>query len=246
MKLGHLRSLLFTIPAAMLVTAVMISIAVISGIVYPSFEWQRTLYHGWASALLFIFGAKLKVVGEENLAPGGNYVVASNHASLVDTPVLFRGLPMPIRFLAKKELLKVPFIGWYLQRNGHLTVSRGSIRSSLESMNEAARLIREQKLSVLIFPEGTRSVEQLHPFKEGAAYLAIQSGTPLAPVAVVGTRYVLPAKSSHFRPGNVELRIGRPIPVEGYTLKKRGELTALLQQRVAELMGNPGESAPNA
>ena len=194
--------------------------------------------------VLGIVGARVRVIGAERLDPAGNYVVASNHLSLMDTPLLLGWLPVPFKFLAKRELLKVPFIGWYLNRAGHLTVDRGSIRSSLTSMNECARIIRERHLSVLIFPEGTRGLGELQPFKDGAAYLAIQSGVPLAPVAIRGTERVLAAKSSHFRSGNVELVIGDPLPVARLTLKDRGALTAELEQRVRALLRSPSpESA---
>lgn len=239
MSPGHLRSLLFTIPLAMGTTAVMITIAVVSSLFSRSKRWQEYLYRKWAAMVLGIVGARVRVTGAERLDPGGNYVVASNHLSLMDTPLLLGWLPVPFKFLAKRELLKVPFIGWYLNRAGHLTVDRGSIRSSLTSMNECARIIRERRLSVLIFPEGTRGLGELQPFKDGAAYLAIQSGVPLAPVAIRGTERVLSAKSSHFRPGDVELVIGDPILVEGLTLKDRGALTAQLEQSVRELLHSP-------
>jgi 1-acyl-sn-glycerol-3-phosphate acyltransferase len=236
MSPGHIRSWLFTIPVAVLITAVMVTTAVTTSVVAPGGAWQRFLYRSWAAMVLFVFGARVRVTGAEHLAPGQNYVIASNHSSLVDTPVMLGCLPLPFKFLAKKELLKVPFIGWYLSRAGHLTVSRGSIRSSIESMNEAARIIRERHLSVLIFAEGTRSREGLQPFKEGAAYLAIAAGVPIATVALVGTGKILAAKSSHFRSGDVELRIGEPISTEGLSLKERGRLTALAQERVEALL----------
>ncbi|HRJ21405.1 MAG TPA: lysophospholipid acyltransferase family protein [Bryobacteraceae bacterium] len=247
MSPGHLRSLVWTIPAAMGTTAVMITIAVVSSIFSRSKRWQEYLYRKWAAMVLGIVGARVRVIGAERLDPAGNYVVASNHLSLMDTPLLLGWLPVPFKFLAKRELLKVPFIGWYLNRAGHLTVDRGSIRSSLTSMNECARIIRERHLSVLIFPEGTRGLGELQPFKDGAAYLAIQSGVPLAPVAIRGTERVLAAKSSHFRSGDVELVIGDPLPVAGLTLKDRGALTAELEQRVRALLRSPSpESAEYA
>lgn len=236
MSLGHLRSWIFTIPVAVATTAVMITIAVVTSVAAPAGAWQRFLYRKWASMVLFIVGARVRVRGTENLAEGQNYVVASNHLSLMDTPVLFGFLPVDFKFLAKRELLNVPFIGWYLRRGGHLTVSRGSVRSSLESMNECARLIHDRRLSVLIFPEGTRGLGELQPFKDGAAYLAIQSGVPVVPVAIKGTDKVLPAKSSYFRGADVELRIGAPMSVEGMTLKDRRQLTQQLEDRVRQLL----------
>lgn len=236
MSPGHLRSLIFTIPVAVTATAVMITIAVVSSLFVPAGAWQRFLYRKWASMVLFIVGARVRVRGLDRLASGANYVVVSNHLSLMDTPVLFGWMPVDFKFLAKRELLKVPFIGWYLKRGGHLTVDRGSVKSTLQSMNECAQLIRERSLSVLIFPEGTRGTGELQPFKDGAAYLAIQSGVPLAPVAIVGTEKVLPAKSSYFRPGDVELRIGEPVVVDGLALKDRRELTQELEDRVRALL----------
>ncbi|HEY3441167.1 MAG TPA: lysophospholipid acyltransferase family protein [Paludibaculum sp.] len=238
--LGRLRSRLFTIPAASLATAVLISTAVVTLVFGYWARWQEWLYRLWGGTVLFIFGARVRVRGAENLTPGSNYVIVSNHLSLVDTPVMFRCLPVPFKFLAKHELLKVPFIGWYLKRAGHLTVDRASLRSSITSMNECARLIREKHLSVLIFAEGTRSLTgEMQPFKEGAAYLSVQSGVPVAPVALVGTWDVLPAKSAYFMPGDVEMRIGAPLSPEGYTLKTRAAFTALMEERVRALMKDP-------
>ena len=122
---------LFTIPAASLATAVLISTAVVTLVFGYWARWQEWLYRLWGGTVLFIFGARVKVRGAENLTPGSNYVIVSNHLSLVDTPVMFRCLPVPFKFLAKHELLKVPFIGWYLKRAGHLTVDRASLRSSI-------------------------------------------------------------------------------------------------------------------
>jgi 1-acyl-sn-glycerol-3-phosphate acyltransferase len=234
---GYVRSWLFTTPLATLVTALLMSTAVVSTIFGQAGRWQSFLYRLWGTWVLAIFGARVTVRGAERMKPGRGYVIVSNHLSLVDTPVLVRYLPVEAKFLAKRELLKVPFVGWYLRFNGHLTVDRGSIRSSLTSMNECARLVRERTLSVLIFPEGTRSRDgQLQPFKDGAAYLAIQSGVELAPVALVGTDDVLPAKDSCFISGDVELRIGEPIATTGLTLKDRGALTARAEEAVRKLL----------
>jgi 1-acyl-sn-glycerol-3-phosphate acyltransferase len=234
--LGYIRSWLYTIPVAVLATAVLITTAVVTSVFAAGGRWQVFLYRLWGSTVLGIFGARVRVKGAERLSPGQNYVIVSNHLSLVDTPVMLKGLPVPFKFLAKRELLKVPFIGWYLKRAGHLTVDRASLRSSIQSMNECARLIRERSLSVLIFAEGTRSANgQMQPFKDGAAYLAIQSGVPAVPVALCGTWDVLPAKDSCFLPGDVELRIGEPIDPRGYTLKDRSALTSALEERVRAL-----------
>ncbi len=103
-------------------------------------------------------------------------------------------------------------------------------------MNECASIIHDRHLSVLIFAEGTRGPGELQPFKEGAAYLAIQSGVPAAPIAIVGTNHILSARSSVFGKGVVELRIGEPLVPQGFTLKDRAAFTALLEDRVRALL----------
>ncbi len=221
----------------MLTTAVLITAAVIVALIAPGGRRQQWFQHRWGAAVLKVVGAKVRVVGAQRIDPAANYVIGANHGSLMDISVLFGWLPMPFKFLAKRELLNVPFIGWYLRRDGHLTVDRKSLRSSIESTNECARLIREKRLSVLIFPEGTRSPDgKLQSFRDGAAYLAIQSGVPLLPVGIVGAYDVLPARSSWFMPGEIELRFGDPLPVEGLTARDRAALTARLEHAVRELV----------
>lgn len=232
---GHWRSWLFTIPVAVAITASMICLAVILSVLGAGPRVQRVWYRWWAGAVLGVMGVRIRVTGAEHMDPGQNYIIVSNHMSLVDTPLMFRCMPVDFKFLAKRELLKVPFIGWYLRRGGHLTVDRGSVRSAIASMNEAAALARERRLSVLIFPEGTRSTAGIQPFKEGAAYLALASQIPIVPVALVGTDRILPARSSWFRAGEVEVRIGTPIPTSGRTLKERAEVTREAENQVKAL-----------
>lgn len=235
-KLGLLRSRLITIPAAAVVTAALVTVSVISALFAPAGQWQRTLYRLWASAVLTIFGAKVRVEGIDRLDKSANYVIVANHLSLVDVPVIMKSLPVDFKFLAKRELLRVPFIGWYLKRAGHLTVERGNLRSSIEGMNECARLIHDRRLSVLVFPEGTRSPDgKARQFRDGAAYLCIQAGVAAAPVALCGTWDILPAKSSYIMPGEVEVRIGAPVDSSNFSLRDRAALTAVLEDRVRGL-----------
>jgi 1-acyl-sn-glycerol-3-phosphate acyltransferase len=221
----------------MLVTGVMITGYIVVSLLTRSDKSQPWFSHKWAAAVFAIIGAHVRVAGAGRLDPASNYVIVANHASLMDIPVLLGWLPIRFRFLAKRELLKVPFIGWYLRHDGHLTVDRKSLRSAIESTNECARLIREKRLSVLLFPEGTRSSDgQLQRFHDGAAYLAILSGVRALPVGIVGTFDVLPARSSWFMPADIELRLGHPIAVDGLTAKDRPALTARLEQEVRNLL----------
>jgi 1-acyl-sn-glycerol-3-phosphate acyltransferase len=172
----------------------------------------------------------------ENLRPDQNYLFVGNHLSLYDTPVVLANIPRQFLFLVNIKYVRLPFLGTHLRRSGHFAVDPGDMRAGLRVMTEAARRIRERRLSVLMFPEGKRSGGGLLDFKEGAAYIAIKSGTPVIPFALKGTREVLPIGSVHVRGGPVEFLLGEPIPMDGYTLKDRERVTALMHERVASLM----------
>jgi 1-acyl-sn-glycerol-3-phosphate acyltransferase len=188
--------------------------------------------------MLWICRVRVLVTGLERLQPDQNYIFASNHLSLIDTPGLVAHLPRQLCFMAKKELFSVPFMGWYLARQGHIPVERSDPKATVRSMAEAARVIQTERKSLLAFPEGTRSKDgQMLPFKEGTALLAIRSGTPIIPVAVVGTDRIMPSKALEIRGGAVEIHLGNPIAVAGLDAKQRGEITERLRREIEALRG---------
>lgn len=203
----------------------------------PTGNTQHRVMLVWARILLRLGGIRCAVYGAEKIDPNRAYVLVSNHASYMDTPVIISAIPLQFRFFAKKGLFSIPFIGWHLGKAGHLQVARGDARASLKSMSEGAKLISERGISVLIFPEGGRTEVGLRPFKEGGAYIAIKAGVPAVPVALVNTRKVLPMHSLMLRPGDVEIHLGDPIETTGMTIHDRGRLNQMLQDRVAELSG---------
>lgn len=232
-----LRALLVSDPLIVVLTVVMGSASLAASL----FDRTGRAAHGvarvWARWLLRVSGISASVEGIENIKPEGGYVFVANHLSYIDTPLVIGMIPVQFRFLAKQSLWKVPFIGYHLNRAGHIPVPREDPRASVRTMTEAGRIIRERGVSILVFPEGGRSPGEMQPFKEGAAYIAIKAGVPVVPVAIVGTREVLPMDSLLVRSGSVRLRIGEPIRTEGLTLRDRDRLTALLQERVARLAG---------
>jgi 1-acyl-sn-glycerol-3-phosphate acyltransferase len=187
--------------------------------------------------LLTLGFVKRRVHGLEKLDPRRSYVLVSNHASYMDTPAILSSVPLEFRFFAKKGLFSIPFLGWHLQRAGHLPVYRGDARASLKTMAAGAKLIQDRRVSLLLFPEGGRSEFHMRPFREGAAYIAIKAGVPAVPIGLVNTRKILPMHSSVIRPGTIEVNIGDPIETTGMALHDRTRLNDLLQQRVAELAG---------
>jgi 1-acyl-sn-glycerol-3-phosphate acyltransferase len=155
----------------------------------------------------------------------------------MDTPVVLANIPVQFRFLAKSGLFKIPLLGTHLARAGHIPVPRDDARAAVKIMNMAAQVMREHGASLLIFPEGGRSqTGELAAFKEGAAYIAIRAGLPLVPIALTGTREVLPFGSAHVRSGPVIMRIGEPIPTDQVQLRDRGRITAEIRDRIVSLL----------
>lgn len=193
----------------------------------------------WARSLLWLARTRVRVDGLEKLDTHGSYVFVANHLSYMDTPVVFSSIPVQFRFLAKKGLFKIPFLGWHLTTAGHIPVPREDPRSSLRTLSRAAELIQAKGISLLIFPEGGRTIDgELHEFKDGAAYLAIKAQAPVVPLAIIGTREILPMGSAVIHAGHVRLLIGDPIPTTGMTLHDRKRLTESARDQVAAMLGS--------
>jgi 1-acyl-sn-glycerol-3-phosphate acyltransferase len=233
------RSLLFSTPLIAICTIVMGTLSLVASFFDRTGNSQHRLARAWGRMLLAVCFVRVRVEGLEKLDPRGAYVFVANHGSFLDIPALLASLPQQFRFFAKKGLFRIPFLGTHLARAGHLSVDRSSPRASLKSMQEAARIIRQHGVSVLNFPEGGRSAEGLHQFKEGPAYIAIKAGVPVVPVAIVGLRELLPMGSIHLRSGAVVLRVGDPIPTIGMEASGRTELTERLYREVAQLLQAP-------
>lgn len=232
--LSYLRSVLITIPLSFLTTAVLIWISYF--LTLFSRRAIDPMFRFWARAVMFVCGARHRAVGVERVDASRNYVVVSNHLSLIDSPLLVAYLPLSVRFLAKKELFRIPVMGGYMARTGHIPIDRSNPRAALASMAEAAKVLALGERSVLIYPEGTRSMTgEMQEFKDGAALLAIKAGLPILPAAVVGTNHVLPSKGVVIRPAQVELRIGEPVETAGLSAKDRDRLTREIEQRVRQL-----------
>jgi 1-acyl-sn-glycerol-3-phosphate acyltransferase len=191
----------------------------------------------WARSLLAFAWVRVEVEGLERIDPHRAYVFVSNHLSYMDTPVILRSIPVQFRFMAKKGLFQIPFLGTHLMQAGHIPVPLEDPRASVKTLTRAAEMIRDRRVSILIFPEGGRSIDGvLQPFKEGAAYIAIKAGVPLVPVALVGTRQVLAMGSATFHAGRVILRIGESIPTEGLALRDRQRMTDQARERIIDML----------
>jgi 1-acyl-sn-glycerol-3-phosphate acyltransferase len=164
------------------------------------------------------------VRGREHLTPGRSYVILANHASHFDIFTVYGFMNIPFRWVMKQELRKTPFIGWYTAAAGHIFVDRSNHERALASLEEAKRRL-EDGLSVLFFPEGTRSIDgRLKRFKKGGFHMALDLGFPILPVAISGAHKVLPSKTLRLLPGPITMTILPPIETTGYTRDNLDEL----------------------
>lgn len=149
--------------------------------------------------------------------PRRPYVVVSNHESFVDI-LLISHLPWEMKWLSKAELFKIPVMGWMMSLVGDVPVKRGVGPSAAEAMQRCREAL-ERRVSVMIFPEGTRSATgQMLPFKDGAFRLAIESGVPVLPLVVFGTRGALPKHGWRFGRAVAEVRVLEPVETEGLSI----------------------------
>jgi len=232
-----LRALLITDPLIVLATIVYGTASLLVSFIDPTRRRQNAVERAWARALLAVSGVKVKIEGLEKITNDGSYVFVSNHLSYMDTPVALASIPVRFRFLAKRGLFQIPFLGWHLGRAGHIRVPREDARAAVKTMTLAAQVVRDEGISLLIFPEGGRSRNgEMGAFKEGAALIALRAGVPLVPVGLKGTREVLPFGSGNIRRGLVKMRIGDPIPTREASERDRMRLTEEARQRIAALL----------
>jgi 1-acyl-sn-glycerol-3-phosphate acyltransferase len=161
----------------------------------------------------------------------------ANHQSWFDVFALAGFLPGRGTFVAKEELERIPIFGGAWKACGHISIDRSDRKKAIESLDRAGERIRSEKRAVILFPEGTRSADgQLQEFKKGAFIVALKTGVPIVPIGISGSRHVMPKGSFLARPGEIRVRIGEPIPMEGLSVADRDALLGRSRMAVAELM----------
>ncbi len=189
----------------------------------------------WGKTLSFIFNIKLVVKGKHNLQ-NRNYVFASNHASLIDIPLLLIAVNRYTVFIAKSELSKIPIFKSILDRAGFIFVDRKNNDSAVKSMNNLIEDIKKIPRSVAIFPEGTRTSDgELLPFKKGAAIFAINTDIPVVPVAISGTYSWSKKKLFDISQSVISFEFGEPITTENYSFDDRDYLTEKIKTNIKNM-----------
>jgi len=185
------------------------------------YDWAGT---GWARDVLRAAGTPVIVEGMENIPHGQPVMYASNHSSMFDIWALFATLPDSVRFVAKKELFKIPLLGPAMRAAGHIPIDREARKKAFEAYNEAAQTIR-RGVTPDVFPEGTRSrTGELLPFKNAPFGLAIAAQVPIVPIYVHNTFEILPKGAWRLRPRPIRLLIGKPISTSGLRPEDREKL----------------------
>jgi len=207
------RTVFFLIPAIGVYTAVLGTLSVASSLVERRGHFAHWCARTWSRLILATTGVRVTVTGLERLEPGRTYVFVANHQSIYDIPIVFWSLPYQLRIMAKASLGSFPFIGWHLRRTGHMLVDRR--RPDRTRIFGWASRLTSSGLSLIVFPEGTRSRDgRVAPFKGGSFLLALEAGLPVVPVSVVGSRHVMLKGRLATYPGDVRLVVHEPIETQ--------------------------------
>jgi 1-acyl-sn-glycerol-3-phosphate acyltransferase len=232
---SRLRSYCFVVPIVYLYTGALGTLALVASIFDGSGRVQHWFARTWATIILKTMGIRVRVEGAEHITGLPSAVYAANHLSALDIPVLYSSLPGQFRIMAKRELFRYPFLGWYLKRSGQIPIVYGDAHASLKSLNRAGDALRKG-MPLMVFPEGGRSATgRLQPFMGGAFFVAIRAQVPVVPLAIVGTYEMLPINSFHTLSGEVALVIGEPIPTAGLRLRDMEKLSAQVKQAIAAM-----------
>ena len=205
------RTVFFLIPAISLYTIVLGTVSIVSSLFDRRGYTAHACARLWSRLILNTTGVRVAVEGLHRVTSRKTYIFVSNHQSIYDIPVIFASLPFQLRIIAKESLARFPVLGWHLRRGGHLFVDRR--HPDRAGILKRWRALVSEGLSLIIFAEGTRSWDgRVARFKAGSFLLAIEAGLPVVPVALIGTRAIMPKGRLRTDPADVTLVVHDPIP----------------------------------
>jgi 1-acyl-sn-glycerol-3-phosphate acyltransferase len=202
----------------------------------------------WSRIWLATSGTHLEIEGGDNIDPGQSYVVVANHLSALDIMACLLAVPLPIRFLAKKELFRVPVLAQGMRMVGIIEVDREARGAIHSEVNRQSRELIEKGRSLIIYAEGTRPRNGvMKQFKKGAFTMAISSGLPVLPLSLHGSYEAWPPGKPLIRGGLIRAVIDKPIETEGMSNADTGDLRDQVREIIAgrvEAMGGAVASLP--
>ena len=213
------------------------TLAILGSWIPPRGNWVFAMARLWSLLLLRASLLRVQVRHEPGIESGASYVFLANHQSLFDIPLLLSTVPGQVRMMAKRSLFRVPVFGWALAAGGFIPIDRGDRSTARQSFASAMSHIRGGT-SILLFPEGTRSLSPtLLPFERGGFLIALKSGLPIVPVGIRGTREVQRRGVWTINPGPVSIHYGTPIDPAAYGMRRKRELIGEVRRQVAGLAG---------
>jgi 1-acyl-sn-glycerol-3-phosphate acyltransferase len=216
------------------VTVPLATLTILVGLVDRHGKFVYRINQFWTWVILRLGAITLRVEGLENVDPKRSYVFMVNHQSNIDIPVLIQSLrAFQLRWIAKKELLRVPFFGWAMWATKHIVVDRSDPSEAVRSLARAKERI-SAGISIVVFPEGTRSRDgKLLRFKKGGFLLAVKTQTTIVPITINGSADVLPAGAWRLRPGTIEVIVEKPVPIGGFRPGNLRLLSDQVRNRIA-------------
>jgi len=232
---------LLTVPPLTIFIASWIILASWAGVRYEPHGLYDRLVRRWARWLVRLHSIPLRITGRDRLDPNQSYVFASNHESFVDVWALVLAIPHSCRFVAKKELTKVPFFGPAMEDAGHISIDRRNLESAFSSYDQAAAAI-QNGLSAAVFAEGTRSRDGVMlPFKKGPFRIAMGANVPVVPIVIRNADDLGPRATMVMRPATVDVVVLPPIPTSAWTLKNLEQKIASVRQQYVDTLADwPG------
>jgi 1-acyl-sn-glycerol-3-phosphate acyltransferase len=198
-------------------TALWATISILGSLFGGSGRLQHYCMRRWSKDNLWLSRARVEIEGLELLDRDRPQIFIANHSGLHDILSLSAHLPIQFRWVAKKSLFRVPFMGWHMRRSGYIAIDRDNPREAAKSIIDAAKIIRGG-VNAIAFPEGTRSrTGDLGRFHSGAFALALRTGVPLVPIVLEGSYRVIMPKTLQVNPGTIiRIKIGQPIDLTAY------------------------------
>jgi 1-acyl-sn-glycerol-3-phosphate acyltransferase len=231
------RTVCYLIPAIAAYTIVLGTLSLGSSLFEKRGYFAHWCARTWSRLILGTTGVTVEVTGLAQLEPGRTYVFVANHQSIYDIPILFWSLPFQLRIIAKASLRNFPFLGWHLSRTGHMLVDRD--RAHPGRVFEWASRLTANGLSLVVFPEGTRSRNgRVARFKGASFHLALEAGLAVVPLSVTGSRHVMLKGRLATYPGHVKLVIHQPIDTTGLA----GADARAFAERVRRMIAPDAES----